>query len=1018
MNILSINKMPFSLRKAPGKMLYWVVGEDGKHFSKLPIPKVDAKAQLRALYANVNVGSGSAFRDAYNGTETLSSLTGGAGGGVPAMDLLRMCEETYAIYKGKKPQAVGEWKVLESTPYLLLYSDGEDYVLAVRGSKEFQDVMAWFPCVLGWVNWTNRYNQDLPVAKQWKKKFPGSWFGTGHSLGGAIVDNLMAEGLIQSSMTFNPAVETKFVGNRNRRVYFQGDPVLSTLGTRDPHKVIVSDPEPQWAEILFGSALVKAIANGEIERVVAEVARGDFSNVKVDSLFFEKEVKRLSDSALSFYDFLKRHSLASFASVGLGDDVKLGGALRTRDAGAAGGITVYDDVTGRVVETFETQEEADEYIANHSTPPRRKQQGHRARHEGDDAPGPIAVPKHIRRQHHPEDLARYAELNRRIMDEYKQAERAEIRRLLAIPNRTEEEDEELSRLLEDAETDSEAEAEEEPPRKKPKTGKGAVISRVWRNEVSEADIRLSRWVVRFASAVVAGTTLGLLIRDWNQLNAGERAGLLTMAWVGPVLSEIIGRVSSVPRAVIAPEEVAEVRLEMDNNPLFQIPPRSQVPISIPSGTVNLITLEPFTNGEHIVRFMDGGEPSSNNIMTRTDAEAYMLTRPARRWLTPARTTFTRMEAGRVRTLVGGSRLEREIAAAMARLENDPVYLAALRERFAREAADAEAERQRRLEERRQAILIPRLREAEERRQRAEQAKSSTTHRVPVFRDPRVKTTSARHRHGRGVELEGDGYSDLALVAMKGIENVRAELQEEINELIEEYNFNLPSEAEWRRMSHEQHVEVRAVLKQIKKNIEKVKKAARKAEGELNPDPQMLVPGRPTKPRPGPSPLGRGSPPDVEALADLLGGGGEHMPFPYSSPNLSKEDKAKERAKHYRDVERELRRMGTKSYERLEGERKDVEKATPEKKLLTLSRQLFEVKELPPAELGKNVAARGVKPVKPKKVLTGDRKPYVGKKMKEAFAAAHGDNRNLFNQVKRLYKAGGVTWEEAMASVKK
>ena len=263
--------------------------------------------------------------------------------------------------------------------------------------------------------------------------------------------------------------------------------------------------------------------------------------------------------------------------------------------------------------------------------------------------------------------------------------------------------------------------------------------------------------------------------------------------------------------------------------------------------------------------------------------------------------------------------------------------------------------------------------------------------------------------------------------MKHIENVRAELQEEINELIEEYNFNLPSEAEWRRMSHEQHVEVRAVLKQIKKNIEKVKKAARKAEGELNPEPQMLVPGRPNKPRPGPSPLGRGSgdpsggtgsPPDVEALADLLGGGGEHMPFPYSSPNLDKEDKAKERAKHYRDVARELRRMGTKSYERLEGERKDVEKATPEKKLLTLSRQLFEVKELPPAELGKNVAARGVKPVKPKKVLTGDRKPYVGKKMKEAFAAAHGDNRNLFNQVKRLYKAGGVTWEEAMASVKK
>lgn len=362
-------------------------------------------------------------------------------------------------------------------------------------------------------------------------------------------------------------------------------------------------------------------------------------------------------------------------------------------------------------------------------------------------------------------------------------------------------------------------------------------------------------------------------------------------------------------------------------------------------------------------------------------------------------------------------MEREIAAAQARLENDPVYLAALRERFAREAADAEAERQRRLEERRQAILIPRLREAEERRQRAEQAKSSTTHRVPVFRDPRVKTTSARHRHGRGVELEGDGYSDLALVAMKGIENVRAELQDELNGLIGEYNFNLPSADEWARMSHEQHEQVRAVLKGIKKDIEKVKKAARKAEGELNPDPQMLVPGKKNKPKPGPSPLGRGAP-DVEALADLLGGGGEHMPFPYSRPDLDASEKAKERAKHYRDVKRELQKLGTKAtFTRVEGEKKAVEKATPEKKLLTVSGTLLEVKGLP-AGVGEKVAARGVKAVKPKPKLTGDRKPYVGKKMKEAFVAAHGDNRNLFNQAKRLYKAGGVTWEEVMASVKK
>jgi hypothetical protein len=45
--------MPYKLRKAPGKELYWVITEDGKHMSKDPIPKDRAIRQMRALYLNV-----------------------------------------------------------------------------------------------------------------------------------------------------------------------------------------------------------------------------------------------------------------------------------------------------------------------------------------------------------------------------------------------------------------------------------------------------------------------------------------------------------------------------------------------------------------------------------------------------------------------------------------------------------------------------------------------------------------------------------------------------------------------------------------------------------------------------------------------------------------------------------------------------------------------------------------------------------------------------------------------------
>jgi hypothetical protein len=44
--------MPWKLRKAPNRPLYWVVDDSGKKYSKDPLPLERAKAQMRALYAN------------------------------------------------------------------------------------------------------------------------------------------------------------------------------------------------------------------------------------------------------------------------------------------------------------------------------------------------------------------------------------------------------------------------------------------------------------------------------------------------------------------------------------------------------------------------------------------------------------------------------------------------------------------------------------------------------------------------------------------------------------------------------------------------------------------------------------------------------------------------------------------------------------------------------------------------------------------------------------------------------
>ena len=42
--------MPYKLRKAPNRDLYWVIAQDGSKMSKDPIPKSRAEKQIKALY--------------------------------------------------------------------------------------------------------------------------------------------------------------------------------------------------------------------------------------------------------------------------------------------------------------------------------------------------------------------------------------------------------------------------------------------------------------------------------------------------------------------------------------------------------------------------------------------------------------------------------------------------------------------------------------------------------------------------------------------------------------------------------------------------------------------------------------------------------------------------------------------------------------------------------------------------------------------------------------------------------
>ena len=138
---------------------------------------------------------------------------------------------------------------------------------------------------------------------------------------------------------------------------------------------------------------------------------------------------------------------------------------------------------------------------------------------------------------------------------------------------------------------------------------------------------------------------------------------------------------------------------------------------------------------------------------------------------------------------------------------------------------------------------------------------------------------------------------------------------------------------------------------------------------------------------------------------LRGEGRQHKPFLYSRPDMTPNEKAKERAQHYRT----LKQVAAHSYIHVPGAPRTTAHFDAEGKLAKEGRPklVFLTKEQMETE-----AARGLNP--PKETLpkeNSERKPYVGAKMKREFLKTH--TAEELKVATRKYKEGGVSWESLL-----
>lgn len=267
--------MPYKLRKKPNHDLYWVVNkENGHKYSKEALPKENAKAQMRALYASEKSGgvtiskpdfikehekllrilkSGKKSELMAEAADQSAELKKVLSGGAIHKGLLQ--EMAQSAYPGSTKLQIGPYKLVFSTPSLKFYKDDKNIVVSIRGTINTEDWGANSLTVLGRLKSSSRYKRDLATLLEFQNKYPKSeyhYIGVAHSLGAAILDGFLRAGLLRNGMSYNGSVEPQEIrGNPlHHRIYSKDDPLYLIIGQHMPNIEVRTSKEPFWKYLL------------------------------------------------------------------------------------------------------------------------------------------------------------------------------------------------------------------------------------------------------------------------------------------------------------------------------------------------------------------------------------------------------------------------------------------------------------------------------------------------------------------------------------------------------------------------------------------------------------------------------------------------------------------------------------------------------------------------------------------------------------------------------------------------
>lgn len=240
-----LSKRPLSLARAKKQMTAVNIAEHkGGAKGDIVIPRKDFIAEHRKLLGILKKPTASKLRNEYadQSRELAEQLRGGDVPEQSREKLGDMAEEAYS----KTPKNINGWRLVYTTPTIKAYMKGNDIIISVRGTVPTDKLDLGADASIPFNNLKNtpRYKGDVQAITAVKALYPNAnYYGVGHSLGGAIVDQLIADGLIKEAVSFNPAVEPQYKNSTlNKRIAHEEDPLYQTISSGAKFEEVIKKP--------------------------------------------------------------------------------------------------------------------------------------------------------------------------------------------------------------------------------------------------------------------------------------------------------------------------------------------------------------------------------------------------------------------------------------------------------------------------------------------------------------------------------------------------------------------------------------------------------------------------------------------------------------------------------------------------------------------------------------------------------------------------------------------------------